>query len=76
MSKIYHIQFREPVRGKTDYYFGSLSAIYDVFTEEDIGCGVRRLWNLKIDEDNPYEGRKCTIKVGELIRKSTNRGRK
>lgn len=76
MSKICHVQFKEPVNGKTDYYFGSLSAIYDTFTEEDIGCGLGRLWNLNLDADNPYKGRKCTIRVDELIRKNTNRGKK
>ena len=28
-KKIVHLQFKEPYNGETDFYFGSLKAIYD-----------------------------------------------
>ena len=75
-NKIYHVHFYEPVNDKYDYYFGSLSAVYTVFTTEQIGCGLTSLWsNAKITETTPYVGRRCTIACGEIIRKTSNRGR-
>ncbi len=66
---IYRVSFPEPVAGKTDHFFGSLSAIFTTFTPAEIGCGVRRLWNIGITSENPYNGRKCTITKEPLTRK-------
>ena len=55
--------------GKTEFFFGSLSAIYDMFSSAEIGCKVQRLWNIKITEEKPYIGRKCTITKEVLARK-------
>lgn len=77
---IYRVSFKEPIKPatpkddwdkveRTDYFFGSLSAIYDTFSAEQVGCKVSRLWNLKITPDNPYIGRKCTITKEPLGRK-------
>jgi hypothetical protein len=68
-AHIYRVSFKEPIDGKTDWFYCSLSAIFTNFAPEEIGCGVRRLWNLKITENNPYIGRKCTISKEQLIRK-------
>ena len=66
---IYRVSFKEPKNGRTDYFYGSLSAIYTNFAPEEIGCKVERLWNVKITEYNPYFGRKCTITKECLTRK-------
>ncbi|MEZ3441558.1 hypothetical protein [Alistipes sp.] len=71
-THIYRVSFREPVGGKTDYFFGSLSAIFAAFTTAQIGCGVRRLWNIGITTENPYNGRKCSITKEPLTRKRQN----
>ncbi|MFA5849949.1 MAG: hypothetical protein WC833_08700 [Bacteroidales bacterium] len=71
MSKIYRVSFGEG----QDKYFGSLSAIYDVFTPEQIGCKVENLWNIGVSSGTPYNGNKCTITLEKLIRKQTKRGR-
>lgn len=68
-THIYRVSFREPVDDKTDHFFGSLSAIYETFSPEQIGCKVSRLWNLKITLESPYIGRKCTITKEPFIRK-------
>lgn len=34
---IYRVSFKEPINDKTDYFFGSLSAIYDTFSAEQGG---------------------------------------
>lgn len=69
MSKIYHLQFKEPINNETDYYFGSLSAIYEEFTAENIGCKVERLWNIGVSKGVVYDNKLCSIKLGELKRK-------
>ena len=68
-SYIYRVEFKEPINNKTDFYFGSLAAIFVDFTPAEIGCGVERLWNIKITSKSPYTGRKCTITKEQLKRK-------
>jgi len=69
-AHIYRVSFKTPINGKTDYFFGSLSAIFCTFAPSQIGCKVQRLWNLKITEERPYGGRKCTITKERVTRKS------
>lgn len=70
---IYRVSFNEPPYDycgeKCDFFFGSLSAIYEQFDHNDIGCKVETLWRHKITPDNPYRGRKCTITQEPVIRK-------
>lgn len=77
---IYRVSFKEPTKPatpkddwdkveRTDYFFGSLAAIYETFSAAQIGCRVSRLWNLKITPEKPYLGRKCTITKEPFIRK-------
>ena len=70
---IYKVTFKEPINGKTDYFFGGLSAIFTKFAPEQVGCKVQRLWNVKITEDKPYVGKKCTITKERLTRKSRDK---
>ncbi|MFJ1365568.1 hypothetical protein ACILDU_03880 [Capnocytophaga canimorsus] len=66
---IYHVQFSEG----ENYYFGSISAIYDHFTKEELGISKNSLWNFGIEENKPYKNRKCTIFKGIIHRKKGNR---
>lgn len=59
--------------GKRDFFFGSLAAIYTLFSADDIGCKVERLWNLKITPEKPYFGRRCTITKDPFYRKKQKR---
>ena len=73
---VYKVTFKEPpVAGEpqTEFYFTSLAAIFEVFTEKEIGCKVTRLWNLHIEEDKPYSGRRCTVEKKEMRRKPRNK---
>ena len=72
---IYRVSFKEPVNDKWDYFFGSLSAIYDTFSAEQVGCKVSRLWNLKITPETPYIGRRCTISKEPVKRKPQRRSK-
>lgn len=69
-NTMYHVSFNEPVNGKKDYYFSSLSAIYTKLSPEEIGCKVTRLWNLQLTADNPYVGKKCKIAVEVFYKKN------
>lgn len=74
---IYRVAFNEPPTKeeplRKDYYFTSLSAIFERFTKEDIGCQLGRLWNIKITPEKPYIGRKCTITKEIVSRKRRNK---
>ena len=59
--------------GGRDHYFGSLTAIYDVFTPDEIGCKVQRLWDYGITQERPFRNSHCEIHKGELHRHTTKR---
>ena len=59
---IYRVQFKEPPLNddeRTEFFFTSLAAIYDVFTAEQIGCRVNRLYNIGLPDGTPYDGKRC-----------------
>ena len=74
-EQIYRVSFKEPPfedDARSDFYFTSMSAIYQHFTKEQIGCGVNRLWNLKLSGGNTYKGRLCTISRQPIFRMKQN----
>lgn len=46
-----------------------MEAIYTVFTAEQVGCNVSRLWNLKVSDGVPYYSGRCEITREPLVRK-------
>lgn len=73
---IYRVAFHEPPienDERKDFFFSSLSAIYEDFTSEQIGCKVSRLWNIGVSDGVPYRGRKCTITREQFRRKTQNK---
>jgi hypothetical protein len=72
---IYHLHFKDEDMPKRDYYFGSISAIFEVFPKKMIGIQASSLYNLKLDENtNPiYENAKCIIRKDNLISKSQSK---
>lgn len=77
---IFRVTFKEPPLAddeRTDFFFHSLSAIYEVFTEQQIGCKVSRLWNIKLSHGATYDGRLCHITKEPISRKKrTNAAQK
>jgi len=69
---VYHLHFKDENMQKKDYYFGSISAIFEVFPKKIIGIQASSLYNLKLDENtNPiYENSKCFIRKDVLISKT------
>lgn len=55
---------------RRDFYFGCLSAIYEVFTPEQVGCKVQNLWNTNIRVGSPYVNRLCVISREPFVRKT------
>ncbi len=72
--KVIHVQLKEPYKGKSHYYFGSIAAIYDVLPKDVVGITKESLWNVLKDET--YTGAKSTIRFGILHTKQSNRGLK
>ena len=58
----------EPVR--RDFYFGSLAAIYETFTPEQVGCKVECLWNHGVVIGHPYSNKLCVVSREPFIRKA------
>lgn len=71
-ENIIRVQFLSPVAeygGQTDFYFGSLAAIYELFTPEQIGCKLETLWAAKIDYQRPKTTPRCVVSKCKLFRK-------
>ena len=71
--QVIHLQ-----RGDEHYYFGSVAALYDHFTKEEIGISYGSLRNYGLSPNKSYLNQKIgiVIRVGVLIAKEGNRGRK
>ena len=77
-NKIIHVEFNnENLHPTPDnqegkhFAFGSLAAIYTVFSNKDIGTGVRGLYGLTPEE--PIITKNCTVRESVIVRKETNR---
>ena len=71
-ESIVRVQFLNPVAeygGQTDFYFGSLAAIYELFSPAQVGCKLETLWSAKIDALNPKTTPKCVVSKQVLYRK-------
>ena len=69
-ENIIKVQFIRPVNGQTEFYFGSLAAIYDTFSPAQIGCTLHTLWRSGIDINFSKATNNCIISKHKLLRKS------
>ncbi len=67
-SRCLRVQFFEPVDGQTDYYFGSVKAIYARFTPAEIGLTLGSLYVKRVSETKPVVTSKCRITRIEILR--------
>lgn len=67
-QNITKVQFLKPVNGQTEYFFGSIAAIYEKFSTEEIGCTLQTLWG-RVSEETPYITKKCIISKHPVVRK-------
>ena len=49
------------------HYFGSVKALCDNFSKEQIGIGYKSLANYGITSEKPYRNKYCTVRKGVLI---------
>lgn len=68
-QNVIKVQFFKPVDGQTEYFFGSISAIYQRFTAAQIGCNITSLWAHKLTPDKPKATDKCVITKHVIARK-------
>lgn len=70
--KVIHIELKEPYKGKRHYYFGSITAIYELLPAEVVGVSKESLWNVL--NNGEHIGRKAIVRYGTLHTKQSNRG--
>lgn len=63
-------QFHEQMKGKKDYYFGSLAAMFEHFLPEEIGVSIQTLYNAKIEFGSDFKTKNAIIRKDKLIRKN------
>lgn len=51
------------------FLFSSLAAIFDVFSPEQIGCGLGHLYNLQVPSGSAFAGKRCIIKREKVFSK-------
>ena len=67
MAKVIHVHL---LNGRKNYYFGSISAIYSVLTEEEVGIKKSSLLHAGLADGGVILNKKAMIRQGELIRGS------
>ena len=68
-QKVIHVEFKSG----TSQYFGSVAAIYELFSVDTIGIAQQSLYDYGITPDKPYTNKVCTIYEGAIKRKKGNR---
>lgn len=71
--KVFHVELKEPIDGRTHFYFGSKKAIFGYFSHEEVGITYKCLTNCVKLSNEPYENKKCIIRQGILVPASMNR---
>lgn len=54
----------------SEYYFGSMAAIYDVFPAEAVGIRLRDLWSKKLCVGSPVVTGLCEISKHKIYQKT------
>ena len=49
------------------YYYGSVTAMFEHWTAEELGVNYRKLRDMRISTVGGYTNDKCVIRVGQLI---------
>lgn len=65
MTKVIHVHL---LHGRKNYYFGSISAVYSVLTEKEVGIKKSSLLHAGLADGVVILNKKSMILQGELIR--------
>lgn len=68
-QKVVHLHLKIPIGNGSDFFFGSIKAMYEHLPDIDLGIKYKSLTNALRGQDF-YENRRCTVRVGVLITKS------
>lgn len=60
-STLIVVEFFRRVNGRKVWYFGSFTAIYELFTPEQIGCKLETLWNSALGYGEHKITKQCVI---------------
>ena len=69
-STLICVEFFKPMQGSRVWYFGSLAAVYSMFSEEEIGCKVETLYCAGLDHGERKITRHCVIYKEKMYRKA------
>ena len=72
--KVIHVELNEPYKDKHHWYFGGITAIYDILPVDVVGIAHTSLWNV-LAKNGKYTTKTATIRIGVLHSKKTNRGK-
>lgn len=71
-TKVVHLHLKEPYNGESDFYFGSLKAIFDTIPHEAINISYKYLTNA-INGKTQFENKRCVIRIAHLERKQQSK---
>lgn len=72
-TTIYHLEFVEGPREGEHYYFGSVAAIFDDFSNKDIRTTIQGLYRSGLSYSMNFKNKICIIRKSNVIRKRGNR---
>lgn len=76
-NKVIHVHLKDQsLNGQSDFYFGSVAAVYEVLSHLILGVKQSTLMQYLWNRDGKYENARCKVITGELIRKTSARSKK
>jgi hypothetical protein len=70
-TNIIHVELNEPYNGKKNWYFGSVSAIYEQIPSEVIGACKEYLWQA-LRGKSEFRAKRAVIRKDVVITKEHN----
>lgn len=67
-TKIVHLHLKVPINDKSDFFFGSIKAIFDYVPEDAVGIKYKSLTSALRGRDF-YQNKHCTVRIDTLLTK-------
>jgi len=67
MAKVKTLKVVHLEKGGQHYYYGSVTAMFEHWTDEDLGVNYRKLRDMRISTVGGYANDECVIRVGQLV---------
>lgn len=68
-QNVIHVRLETPYRGKSNWYFSSIAAIYERLPKDIVGVTKEHLWRVFSTREE-YTNKKATIRKAELVAKA------